>query len=142
MVLPRPHGRRRSPPLAAALVAATIVLAGACGGDSSGGSGGSGGSGSSTASGAELYEKSCALCHGFDLRGTRMGPSHLSQVYEPGHHSDEAFRSAITRGTRAHHWNFGDMAPVAGLDDDEIDAIIAFIREQQELHGFEPYPPN
>ena len=34
------------------------------------------------------------------------------------------------------------MAPVAGLDDEEIDVIIAYIREQQEVHGFEPYPPE
>ena len=50
--------------------------------------------------------------------------------------------AAITQGSPAHHWQFGDMAPVAGLDDDEIDTIITYIREQQDLHGFEPYPPE
>jgi hypothetical protein len=34
------------------------------------------------------------------------------------------------------------MKPVVGLDDDEIDAILTFIREQQDEHGFEPYPPR
>lgn len=89
-----------------------------------------------------LYEQSCASCHGSDLRGTDQGPSHLSQVYEPGHHPDASFRAAITEGAVAHHWSFGDMPPVRGLGDTEIDAVIAFIREQQELHGFEPYPPR
>lgn len=91
--------------------------------------------------GAALYAESCASCHGSDLRGTDQGPSHLSQVYEPGHHPDASFRAAITQGAVAHHWSFGDMEPVPGLDDSEIDAVIAFVREQQALHGFEPYPP-
>jgi len=28
---------------------------------------------------------------------------------------------------------------VGGLDDDEVDSIIAFIRSEQEREGFEPY---
>lgn len=92
--------------------------------------------------GAALYAQSCASCHGSDLRGTDQGPSHLSQVYASDHHPDASFRAAITRGSPAHHWQFGNMAPVPGLNDDEIDVIIAYIREQQDLHGFEPYPPQ
>jgi len=89
--------------------------------------------------GVELYAANCASCHGSDLRGTDRGPSHLSIVYEPDHHGDDSFRSAIARGARAHHWNFGDMPAVGGLDDDEVDSIIAFIRSEQEREGFEPY---
>jgi len=89
--------------------------------------------------GAELYGESCASCHGSDLRGTDRGPSHLSIVYEPGHHGDDSFRAAIARGVRAHHWNFGDMPAMRGLDDDEVDSIIAFIRSEQQRQGFEPY---
>jgi hypothetical protein len=40
---------------------------------------------------------------------------------------------------RAHHWNFGDMPAVSGLDVDEVDAIIAVIRSEQDRQGFEPY---
>ena len=40
------------------------------------------------ASGGQLYAANCAECHGADLRGTDKGPSHLSEVYEPGHHAD------------------------------------------------------
>lgn len=88
--------------------------------------------------GAGLYAASCAACHGGDLRGTELGPSLLSIVYEPGHHPDEAFRSAIRNGAPAHHWNFGDMPPVTGLTDEEIELVIAQVRSVQETEGFTP----
>lgn len=91
--------------------------------------------------GAALYQAKCASCHGADLRGTATGPSHLSQVYEPSHHSDDGFRSAIANGAQQHHWNFGDMASVPGLSTAEVDAIIAYVRDVQTREGFEPYPP-
>jgi mono/diheme cytochrome c family protein len=92
--------------------------------------------------GEDLYAETCAACHGADLRGTDRGPSHLSVVYEPGHHSDDSMRSAVASGSPQHHWEFGDMPPVTGLDEDQVDAIIAYIREVQERDGFEPYPPQ
>ena len=55
------------------------------------------------ASGEQLYAANCAECHGADLRGTDKGPSHLSEVYEPGHHADGAFLFAVQNGSRAHH---------------------------------------
>lgn len=121
----------------AGAVVVAALLVGACSGDDEQSS-----ATGSAADGAAVYEQSCASCHGSDLRGTDRGPSHLSQVYEPGHHPDAAFQAAIAGGARAHHWQFGDMPPVAGLDDAEVAAVIAFIREQQELHGLEPYPPG
>ena len=93
------------------------------------------------ARGSVLYEAHCASCHGSDLRGTDLGPSHLSIVYEPNHHADIAFFLAVSRGSPAHHWNFGNMEPVPGLTDEDVAAIVAFVREQQRIHGFEPYPP-
>lgn len=90
--------------------------------------------------GDELYQAQCAECHGSDLRGTDQGPSFLSVVYEPGHHSDQAFVLAVLQGVRTHHWDFGNMEPVA-LEDGDIEAIIAFVRETQQVQGFEPYPP-
>ena len=93
------------------------------------------------ARGAQLYAASCAECHGEDLGGTDKGPSHLSIVYEPNHHSDGAFGLAVLRGSSAHHWDFGPMPPVVGLSDEEVDAIVAFVRERQRVEGFEPYPP-
>lgn len=101
-----------------------------------------GGSARPGGDGAALYAARCASCHGADLRGTDRGPSHLSKVYEPGHHSDASFRAAIANGSRQHHWDFGDMPPVAGLAPDEVDAVIAYVRAVQAEKGFEPYPPR
>lgn len=93
------------------------------------------------ASGEQLYAVNCAECHGADLRGTDRGPSHLSEVYEPGHHADGAFLFAVQNGSRARHWSFGNMPPIEGLSPEDVEAIIAFVREQQRIQGFEPYPP-
>jgi mono/diheme cytochrome c family protein len=141
------HGRRTPGLVAAAAVAVALALA-ACGDDDSGGDRedastavGSGGS-ADLALGEQVYADSCATCHGDDLRGTGQGPSHLSAVYEPGHHPDESFVAAIEQGSTQHHWGFGDMPPVEGLDDDEVDAVIAYIRSVQAAEGFEPYPPG
>lgn len=91
-------------------------------------------------SGAGVYAANCAQCHGEDLRGTEQGPSFLSQVYEPSHHSDPAFQLAVVRGVPAHHWDFGPMPPIPDLEPDEVDAIVAFVRDRQQTDGFEPYP--
>ena len=93
------------------------------------------------AEGEVLYAANCAECHGADLRGTDRGPSHLSEVYEPDHHADGAFLLAVQAGSRAHHWPFGDMPPIEGLIPEDVEAIVAFVREQQRIKGFEPYPP-
>lgn len=122
--------------LVSVVIAVAVLVATACSNDdplpTTAGSG----------AGADLYDQSCAACHGTDLRGTARGPSHLSQVYAADHHPDASFRAAISQGSAAHHWDFGDMPPVDGLSDDEIDLIIAYIRDQQETHGLEPYPPR
>jgi mono/diheme cytochrome c family protein len=94
------------------------------------------------ATGEPLYQANCASCHGTDLRGTDQGPPHLSIVYAPDHHGDQAFVLATKFGVQAHHWPYGPMQPVEGLSDDDITAIIAYVRESQRLNGFEPYPPN
>jgi mono/diheme cytochrome c family protein len=93
------------------------------------------------AAGEVLYQGTCAECHGSDLRGTERGPSHLSAVYEPNHHADAAFVLAARLGVRQHHWRFGDMAPLPDLGEDDLVAIVAYVRENQRIHGFEPYPP-
>ena len=93
------------------------------------------------AAGSDLYRANCAACHGTDLRGTTNGPSHLSIVYEPNHHGDAAFKLAVQRGAPSHHWDFGNMPPIEGLSADEVESIIAFVRETQRNEGFEPYPP-
>ncbi|MBK5268585.1 MAG: cytochrome c [Acidimicrobiia bacterium] len=87
--------------------------------------------------GSTSYQTFCAACHGVDLRGTDQGPSFLSIIYEPNHHSDFAFTSAVKNGAVAHHWEFGDMPPVAVITDDEIAAVTAYVRNVQEIEGFD-----
>ena len=119
--------------LAAAVAALSMGVA-ACGSDDTAPTNAAG---SQVERGAEVYAESCASCHGADLRGTDKGPSHLSIVYEPNHHTDDSFRSAIANGAPQHHWNFGDMEPVEGLSDHDVEAVIAFVRAEQERQGFE-----
>lgn len=59
----------------------------------------------------------------------------LHKVYQPSHHSDMAFQMAVKNGSRAHHWNFGDMKPVEGVTADEVAHITAYVRMQQRKAG-------
>lgn len=127
------HVARSSLGVIVAAVGLAVGLA-ACG--SQAGSSGAA-TGSPVDRGAEVYAESCASCHGADLRGTDIGPSHLSIVYEPNHHGDDAFRSAIVNGAPQHHWPFGDMPPVEGFSDHDVEAVIAFVRSEQQRQGFE-----
>jgi hypothetical protein len=34
------------------------------------------------------------------------------------------------------------MAPVSSLSQNDMDRIIAYVRENQRIKGFEAYPPN
>ncbi|WP_159683024.1 c-type cytochrome [Cognatazoarcus halotolerans] len=85
--------------------------------------------------GQALFAKNCASCHGADLAGSDEGPPLLHRIYEPSHHSDMAFQMAVRNGSRAHHWNFGDMKPVAGLTPDDVAHITAYVRMQQRKAG-------
>lgn len=88
--------------------------------------------------GKVLYEKNCAACHGIDLAGTAdKGPPLVHRVYEPSHHSDAAFQLAVKNGVRAHHWKFGDMAPVPGLTPDDVAHTTAYVRMAQRKVGIQ-----
>lgn len=87
------------------------------------------------AKGEALFAKNCAACHGAQLEGTDKGPPMLHKVYEPSHHGDASFQLAVRQGVRAHHWAFGDMAPVPGLTPDDVAHITAFVRMRQRQVG-------
>jgi mono/diheme cytochrome c family protein len=89
------------------------------------------------AMGKKLFATSCASCHGADLKGSDKGPPMLHKVYEPSHHSDIAFQLAVKNGVRAHHWQFGDMAPVPGLTPDDVAHITAYVRMEQRKVGIQ-----
>lgn len=85
--------------------------------------------------GAELFQANCAACHGQAALGTRQGPPLVHIYYQPNHHADGAFYMAVGRGVEAHHWNFGDMPPVAGLSETEVADIVAYVRWLQREAG-------
>ncbi len=87
--------------------------------------------------GKALYAQHCASCHGADLKGSNQGPPMLHRIYEPSHHADMAFQLAVANGVRAHHWQFGDMKPVPGLNPDTVAHITAFVRNEQRKAGIQ-----
>jgi mono/diheme cytochrome c family protein len=87
--------------------------------------------------GASLYAQACSSCHGSDLRGTDQGPPFLDAVYRPGHHGDASFLVAVRSGARSHHWDFGNMPPIDGLSDEQVRAIVEYVRGQQRAAGID-----
>lgn len=84
-------------------------------------------------SGETLYDAKCVTCHGKNAEGTHSGPSLIP--YDSRHHPDADFVNAIRLGVEEHHWNFGDMPPIADVSDDEIDDLISYIRELQAFNS-------
>ncbi len=85
--------------------------------------------------GKAAYNTHCAECHGQLGSGTEKGPTFLHRVYHPGHHGDTAFYRSVRQGSRAHHWKFGDMKPLPDVIDEEITAIIEYVRAVQQANG-------
>ena len=81
------------------------------------------------------YDAYCASCHGKNTAGSDKGPTFLHRVYHPGHHGDAAFFTAPNKGARAHHWPFGDMKPVEGVNDAQLQTIVDYVRAVQKANG-------
>jgi len=85
--------------------------------------------------GKTLFEGNCVVCHGKNAAGTKQGPPLVHIIYEPSHHGDPAFYRAAQRGVRQHHWPFGNMPPVPGVNQSDVTQIIAYVRELQRANG-------
>jgi mono/diheme cytochrome c family protein len=85
--------------------------------------------------GMDDFAHYCAGCHGTDAGGTDKGPPLIHPIYAPGHHGDVAIQFAVRGGSRAHHWNFGDMPRIDGVSDSELSEIIVFLRAVQRANG-------
>ncbi len=85
--------------------------------------------------GAKAFDANCARCHGQNGAGTDRGPPLVYDTYNPGHHGDGAFVSAARFGVQQHHWRFGDMPAQPQVTDEELVAIIRYVRELQEANG-------
>jgi mono/diheme cytochrome c family protein len=102
----------------------TVVLAaaaGACGADAN----------TDGDRGAAIYGANCASCHGAALEGTNLGPSLLDPVYAPDQLNDDEFRRAVRNGVEETRWDFGPMPANGGLGDEQIDAMLGFVRASQ-----------
>ena len=85
--------------------------------------------------GEELFNANCSACHGVGAVGTTLGPPLIHRVYHPGHHPDFSIRNAIANGVPQHHWPFGDMAPVPGVEEQDVEKIICYVRQTQRAGG-------
>ncbi len=85
--------------------------------------------------GQAAFNANCVLCHGPNASGTNLGPPLVHKIYEPNHHQDFSFRSAVQNGVPSHHWQFGNMPPVPGVSDDDVEKIICYVRELQHANG-------
>lgn len=87
--------------------------------------------------GKNQYGELCASCHGQWGDGTDKGPALLHPYYKSSHHSDASFHRAIMKGSKAHHWKFGDMKPVEGATPEDVRSIVLFVRWLQRQKGIE-----
>ena len=87
------------------------------------------------ARGEAVFQGTCAACHGAELTGTENGPPLIYIAYRPAMHADFSITSAIKNGVVAHHWRYGNMPPQEGVAEDDIPAVIAYIREMQRANG-------
>lgn len=90
--------------------------------------------------GQKIFNATCANCHGENGSGSLDGPPLIHDIYNPGHHSNQAIISAIKNGSRQHHWIYGDMPAQPEITFSQIPAIITFIRETQNQNGIESRP--
>lgn len=108
--------------VAAVTTAALSVLSAACGAD---------GPGTALERGERIYAANCAQCHGADLTGNERGPSLLLEVYGSDELADADIADAIRNGAEQRLFEFGPMAGNGALSDQQIDAVVAFVRAEQ-----------
>jgi mono/diheme cytochrome c family protein len=87
--------------------------------------------------GEALFQKNCISCHGNNGQGSEQGPPLVHPVYNPKHHSDLSFHLAIRDGVQPHHWKFGEMAPLPNVTPEEVEHIIAYVRQEQRRAGIQ-----
>lgn len=85
--------------------------------------------------GKRVFDEKCATCHGTNGIGTDNGPPFVHKIYEPSHHADFAFMRAVRGGVQAHHWRYGNMSPVEGVTDKQIEWVTQYVRELQRANG-------
>ena len=87
------------------------------------------------ANGRAIFAENCAACHGTSAAGGDTGPPLIHIIYNPRHHADGAFYGAAKLGVLQHHWRFGNMPAQPQVSDDEIAAVVQYVRELQRANG-------
>jgi mono/diheme cytochrome c family protein len=85
--------------------------------------------------GEQLFDRNCGGCHGLKAGGTDKGPPLAHRIYEPSHHSDQAFHLAARTGVASHHWGFGNMPAQPQVSEADVAAIVAYVRWVQREAG-------
>lgn len=85
--------------------------------------------------GKTAFDDNCAQCHGPNGAGSEKRPPLIHRVYHPGHHANAAFELAVKTGVRQHHWRFGDMPPQPQVTQEQVAAIVRFVRQVQIANG-------
>ena len=85
--------------------------------------------------GKDGFDSNCAQCHGTNASGSDQGPPLVHNIYNPGHHADQAFFLAAQRGVRRHHWSFGDMPQQPQIKERQMKEIVQYVRELQRANG-------
>lgn len=85
--------------------------------------------------GQALFNANCEGCHGTYATGSKIGPTLIHKIYEPSHHGDGAFFRAVKNGSRQHHWQLGNMPPIADISELDVALIIKYVRAIQQANG-------
>lgn len=91
-------------------------------------------------SGRAAFEANCAACHGLKAAGTDKGPPLVHDIYNSGHHSEGTFFLAARLGVRQHHRPYGDMPPQRQVTEQQVAAIVQYVRELQAANGIRYQP--
>ena len=90
--------------------------------------------------GKAAFEANCAGCHGLNAAATDKGPPFVHDNYNLGHHADVAFFAAANLGVRQHHWLCGDMPAQPQVSQEQLSAIVQYVRELQIANGIGHQP--
>lgn len=93
------------------------------------------GSAEEVARGEEVFDQSCATCHGPEARGGLAGPPLTHEIY--AELTDADIRTVIAQGKPPTNWPQFEagMAPVPNLSEAEVAAVIAYVRSVQREAG-------
>lgn len=88
--------------------------------------------------GRKVINARCAECHGVDgTGGSKKGPPMLHPMYREAVYPDYHFKRVVREGKAEKNWRFGPMPAIPDISDDDLDAVVAFVREVQKATNVE-----